>query len=214
MTFSAGKSLVSRETDEALRRYQALLHKWQEKINLVSPTTLADSWTRHFEDSLQLLPLLPDQVKTIYDLGCGAGFPGLVLAMARPDVSVTLIESDSKKCAFLKTVSREIPVGVAIENCRIETACASLSPPDLVVARALASLERLFDYALPWCGEDGGNAMRGSCPALLFPKGENWRSEVDSARSAGWTFTLEDYPSRTDPKARLLLFKNLRKNPV
>lgn len=110
---------VSRETEARLRQYQALLLKWQEKINLISPGTMKDSWARHFQDSLQILPLVPDGPARLYDLGSGAGFPGLVLAIARPDLAVTLIESDAKKCAFLQAVSRETGVKVTIDNCRI-----------------------------------------------------------------------------------------------
>jgi 16S rRNA (guanine527-N7)-methyltransferase len=149
-----------------LRHYQALLVKWQEKINLVSPTTIQDSWKRHFEDSLQLLPLVPEGAKTLYDLGCGAGFPGLVLAMARPDLAVTLVESDAKKCAFLTAVSRETGVQVTIQNSRIEAATATLPPPDIITARALASLEKLFDLAHPWLASN---------PVLIFPKGKTGR---------------------------------------
>ena len=98
---------VSRETRALLEQYQALLLKWQEKINLISPATIKDCWNRHFEDSLQLLPLIPNGPQVLYDLGSGAGFPGLVLALTRSDIAVTLVESDAKKCAFLSAVSRE-----------------------------------------------------------------------------------------------------------
>lgn len=194
---------VSRETEERLRHYQALLLKWQEKINLISPATIKDSWGRHFEDSLQLLPLIPEQSKALYDLGCGAGFPGLVLAISRPDLSVTLVESDAKKCAFLQTVSRETGIAVSIKNQRIEGVAAGLPAPDIITARALASLSELFKYVLPWA-KPGQN--------LIFPKGEQWRSEVDAARSAGWDFDMTDYPSMTEKQARILVFTNLRKS--
>lgn len=198
---------ISRETEAQLRQYQSLLHKWQEKINLVSPTTIADSWSRHFEDSFQILPLVPPSVKRVYDLGSGAGFPGLVLAIARRDLSVTLIESDSKKCAFLQAVSRETGVTAVVENARIEAASAELPAPDLVTARALASLDLLFKYVRPW-------AESNPDMVLLFPKGESWREEIEAAKAAGWAFEVEDFASLTDKRARLLLFRSLRKTPV
>ena len=99
---------VSRETMERLKIYQKLLEEWQKKINLVSSSTLPSLWKRHFEDSLQLLPYLPEKKGSIIDLGTGAGFPGLVLAIVLPEkLKVTLVESDFKKCLFLETVSRE-----------------------------------------------------------------------------------------------------------
>lgn len=200
-------SSVSHETEKRLRAYQALLSKWQEKINLVSPSTIKDSWARHFEDSLQLLPLILPSVKTLYDLGSGAGFPGLVLSIARPDIAVTLIESDTKKCAFLSAVSRETGVAVNVKNLRIEAATADLPPPDLITARALAPLETLFSYVWPW-------AEANPDLSLLFPKGENWQGEVKAARAAGWSFDMSETASQTEKSARILLFKNLRKNPV
>lgn len=199
-----GVGCVSRETDEKLRLYHALLLKWQEKINLISPNTISDSWERHFEDALQLLPRIPAGVKTVYDLGSGAGFPGLVLAIARPDLSVTLIESDSKKCAFLQAVSRETGVSVSIQNKRIESAVSVLPAPDLVTARALASLEALFAYVQPWAVNNGDMAM-------LFPKGASWREGCKAAQAAGWVFDCTDWPSQTDVAARILLFKTLGK---
>ena len=112
---------MSPEITEKLRKYESLLLKWQKTINLVSSSTLKDVWARHFEDSLQIIDLVPDTVKTVWDLGSGAGFPGLVLAIARPDLSVNLVESDVRKSAFLQNVSRETMSGnVYIRNGRLE----------------------------------------------------------------------------------------------
>ena len=130
---------VSCETNNRLKTYLSLLEKWQPKINLISNNTLDIAWDRHFEDSLQLLNILPEGEKTLFDLGSGAGFPGLVLAIAREDLNVHLVESDQKKCSFLKTVSRETKTPVEIHNSRIETVSRETSP-DIVTARALASL--------------------------------------------------------------------------
>lgn len=196
--------LVSRETEAALRQYQSLLAKWQDKINLISPTTLDQSWNRHFEDSLQLLAHLPAEVTSIYDLGSGAGFPGLVLAIARPDLTVTLVESDSKKCAFLQTVSRETGAQVRVLNTRIEAAVQAEPPPCVVTARALASLTDLLDYIGPW-------ATAQPHLTALFLKGASYDIEIAAARSAGWAFHLDDWPSKTDPSGRILRLQKIRK---
>jgi len=198
---------VSRETESRLRAYLALLVKWQEKINLVSPATVKDAWNRHFVDSIQIEALLPEGAKTLYDLGTGAGFPGLVLAVLRPELAVTLVESDSKKCAFLQTVSRETATPVTIQNSRIEAAAAELPAPDVIAARALAPLESLLSYVWPW-------AESKPDLTLIFPKGENWRNEIQAARAAGWTFDFAENKSETDKSARILVLKNVRKTPV
>ncbi len=198
---------VSRETEQRLKHYQSLLVKWQDKINLVSSTTLKDSWKRHFEDSLQILPHLSESAKTLYDIGSGAGFPGLVLAMARPDIAVTLIESDAKKCAFLQTVSRETEIGVTVKNIRIEGAVKALPSPDIITARALAPLETLFTYIWPL-------AEHNESLILIFPKGETWSAEIETAKAAGWTFDVVETKSQTDSAARILVFKSLRKTSV
>ncbi|AGH96862.1 rRNA small subunit methyltransferase, glucose inhibited division protein GidB [Micavibrio aeruginosavorus EPB] len=188
---------VSRETEEKLSHYRALLEKWQAAINLVSPATLPEADTRHFKDSLQVLPLVPVAAQTLYDLGSGAGFPGLVLAIARPDLAVTLVESDQKKCSFLSTVSRETKAGATIANERIEMATANRPAPDVITARALAALPALLDLVAPWVAAN---------PAitLIFPKGARAEEEVAEARKT-WAFDLAEHQSATDPAARILV---------
>src|SRR5262245_1521225 len=97
---------VSRETFQRLEVYAELLKKWQRAINLLSPGTLENIWDRHFADSIQITNLIPMGMKKVVDLGSGAGFPAMVLSIARPDLDIHLIESDSRKCEFLKNVSR------------------------------------------------------------------------------------------------------------
>lgn len=187
--------VVSRETRERLETYLALLNKWQKTINLVSPATLPDAWERHFIDSAQIAPLLPDGVGTLFDLGSGAGFPGLVLAIMRPDIAVHLVESDQRKAAFLQTVSREAGAGVTVHNCRIEALPPGIAP-DVVTARALAPLVQLLGWATPWAVTNPGLV-------LLLPKGKSAEGEIDAAR-AHYNFVLDEYPSRTAPDARIL----------
>lgn len=215
---------VSRETQDRLDHYAALLRKWQAKINLVAPDSLVDAETRHFKDSLQLLPYIPqprhpgegrdpqtaldpglrrDDSTVLVDLGSGAGFPGLPLAIVRPDLDVHLVEADAKKCEFLKTVSRETQTQITIRNDRIEAVKAFLV--DLVTARALSDLTKLIAYAQPFI------ELNPQIKLLLL-KGENWQSEVAAARQV-YDFDLQDHPSQTHPQARVLLIENVRKLP-
>lgn len=188
---------VSREILDKLQCYERLLRDWQERMNLVSRHTLDQAWPRHFEDSLQLLPLIPEGAKTLLDLGSGAGFPGLVVALARPDLTVHLVESTKKKCRFLEAVSRETEAGVFIHSRRIEDVSRETSVnPDIITARALANLPALLDYCTPWIS-------RNPHLILLFPKGENWQQEVDLAQK-NWNFTLDTHKSATDPRAMIL----------
>ena len=108
------------EQTDRLRLYVDLLKKWQKTINLVGKNTLEDAWDRHILDSAQLSAHIP-QHATLLDIGSGAGFPGLVLAILRPDISVTLVESDTRKCVFMQTVARETHCGnVTVLNDRVE----------------------------------------------------------------------------------------------
>lgn len=196
---------VSRETHVRLKQYQALLEKWQAKINLISPTTVSDAWTRHFEDSAQVTAVLPPpagKTLVLYDLGSGAGFPGLVLAIMRQDIALTLVESDSKKCAFLQAVSRETGVSVRVDNRRIEAAAGDLPAPDVVSARALASLSELLSLCTPWIAAN---------PALIliFPKGSRAAEEIAEARKK-WSFDLVETNSRTERGAKILTLTNCR----
>ena len=128
--------------EPALKHYYGLLLKWQKTINLVSPSTLDDAWNRHFEDSIQVVSYIPENMKILCDIGSGAGFPGLVIAIERPDIQVHLVESDSRKCAFMRTVSRETNLSnVTIHNDRIENVIGDIDA-DYVSARALASLNK------------------------------------------------------------------------
>ncbi|WP_188259805.1 16S rRNA (guanine(527)-N(7))-methyltransferase RsmG [Azospirillum tabaci] len=182
---------VSRETLDRLAAYEATLRKWQPKINLVGPSTLPDAWRRHFLDSAQLYPLLPEGARVLVDLGSGAGFPGLVLAiMGVPEVH--LVESDSRKCAFLREAARVAGASVTVHNKRIEAA-----PPisaDVVTARALAPLNDLLNWAYPFLQDRG---------AALFPKGQNVADELTDT-TKHWKMRTERFDSRTDPTGTIL----------
>ncbi|UXX81884.1 16S rRNA (guanine(527)-N(7))-methyltransferase RsmG [Roseovarius pelagicus] len=187
---------VSRETNERLQVYAELLRKWNSKINLVSRASLHDLWARHIVDSAQIAQLAPERVEHWADLGSGGGFPGIVAAIllqeTRPTAQITLVESDQRKCAFLRTVLRETEcVGTVIAE-RIEKL-----PPlsaDVLSARALADLSSLLGYADHHLSSDG---------VALFPKGTTWKEEVKEAQSK-WHFDLEVATSLTDPAAAIL----------
>lgn len=187
---------VSRETLERLEAYAALLTKWNAKVNLVSPSTIPDLWARHMLDSAQLLPLAPEGARAWFDLGSGAGFPGLVVAIlameATPDLAVTLVESDRRKAAFLGEAARAAGVRVAVEARRLEDLPDSCA--DVVSARALAPLRELLSWS--------GRLLRPG-GALLFPKGRQWREELDAAAGV-WPLAPEILPSRLDSESRIL----------
>ena len=177
---------VSRETLDRLQIYADLLARWNRAINLVGPATLSDLWRRHMLDSAQLIPLLPTRdLLTLADLGSGAGFPGLVLALC--DVGeVHLIESDQKKTTFLREVLRETSTAATIHCERIES--ISDLQVDVVTARALAPLADLVAYAAPLMKPDG---------LCLFLKGQGIADELTQLPKA-----LQDkcdrIPSRSD----------------
>lgn len=178
---------VSRETRRKLEIYEAELRRWQRVKNLVGQSTLDQLWDRHFADALQLVDLADGAVWA--DLGSGAGFPGLVVAIARPERVVHLVESDSRKCAFLRHVARETGTQARVIDDRIESALQRLEPaPDVVTARALASLTDLLRYTAE-------PLLRGA--TALFPKGRGYQTELTRARES-MTFEADVLPSRVD----------------
>lgn len=191
---------VSRETLARLETYASLLVKWQAKINLVGPATLPDLWRRHFLDSAQLLPLLPPAPGVLVDLGSGAGFPGLVLAIMS-DWRVHLVDSDQRKCAFLRQVALDAGVNtrVAIHAQRFEAVPGYKA--EIVTARACAPLEALLGYALPFLSESG---------RCLFLKGAQAEEELTAAE-ANWNMQVERRPSLTDPAGTILVIEQLKR---
>lgn len=192
---------VSRETLERLEAYDALLNKWNPAINLVSPATLTQLWTRHFLDSAQLFDLAGNREGLWADLGSGGGFPGLVLAILakekRPGQKFVLVESDRRKSTFLMTVARELGLAVDVRAQRIE----AVEPlqAEVLSARALASLDRLLGFAARHLASSG---------LAVFPKGASWREELAEAEK-NWSFSVQTHPSLTDPEAAILTFSEV-----
>lgn len=195
---------VSRESLEKLEIYHRLLFKWQKAINLVSPKTMQESWVRHFADSAQLSAYIGDDVTRVMDWGSGAGFPGAVLAIMRPEIAFTLVESDERKCQFIRTVSRETSVPIRIENRRIEAFVSDVpDAPNLIMARALASVGALIGYAAPLIERD-------STLRMLLLKGENVAQELDKARQ-NYVFDVDQSPSLTNPLASIVALSAIGK---
>jgi 16S rRNA (guanine527-N7)-methyltransferase len=194
---------ISDLATERLKIFVALLAKWNAAINLVSPASLTDVWTRHVADSAQVIDYAPIRRARWLDMGSGAGFPGVVIALITADtpnpVEMILVESDQRKAAFLSTVSRETGVPMIIQAARIE----AVAPQnvDIVSARALAPLVKLCAFAERHLAPDG---------AALFLKGGHYDAEIAEARRT-WSFSLDVGRSSTDPAGAILIMKDLRR---
>lgn len=187
-----------------LNKYHELLLKWSKVINLVAPSTLPDAKMRHFVDSTQIIPLIPADAKILFDIGSGAGFPGMVLAIECPNLSVHLIESDTKKCSFLATISRETDTPVLIHNRRIESVDKLDGiKPDVITARALASLGELLALTEQWWSNNPQ-------VTLIFPKGAKANEEIADAQKS-YQFHVELVPSQTDKLAQILVLRDIKK---
>jgi 16S rRNA (guanine527-N7)-methyltransferase len=195
---------VSRETEERLTTSVALLRKWQPAENLVSAKTLPEIWRRHVADSAQLARLFP-QSKTWLDMGTGAGFPGLVIALCLQQTGsghVHLVEANRRKCAFLRTAVRETGAPATVHEGRVADVLKNWSEPvDRVTARAVAPLGELFALAEPLMG-------RG-VPAA-FMKGQDFQSEIEAV-STSWRFDLVKHDSLVGEGGVILDIANLRR---
>jgi len=187
---------VSRETLARLTTYVALLERWQNSVNLVGKGTLNDIWRRHILDSAQLYNLLPSPFGRVVDLGSGAGFPGMVLAiMGATDVE--LIEANTRKCGFLREVARVTNTQVIINNDRIEGVAPRIA--DVVTARALAPLPRLLGYAKTYVGPE---------TICLFLKGRRLHQELTDARKT-WKMGITTITSLSDAGGSVLHLRKL-----
>lgn len=194
---------VSRETYDKLKAYEASLHEWQKKFNLVSNSTLENAWERHFLDSVQLFSLLPQNAKVLYDFGSGAGFPGMVLAIMAnektPYLKVNLVESTGKKTLYLNEVKKLTSTKVTIINKRIEHLRPQIA--DVITSRALSSLKELLGYSLPFCGPH---------TVCIFPKGKKYAEEIAEAK-AQWNFDCKLVKSEQSDEGMILVITHLSK---
>lgn len=193
---------VSRETYDDLVALEALIKKWSAKINLISKHSVSDIWDRHILDSAQLWPLAPPCARWI-DLGSGGGLPALVIAILakelRAELHLTMIESDQRKCTFLRTAIREFSLNASVIADRIEN--VPQQNANVISARALTDLDGLLAFSFPHL------VPHGQC---LFLKGESWASEVKTAQS-NWRFSYKAHKSLTNPKAAILIIKDVER---
>ncbi len=194
---------VSRETERRLDTYVDVLMRWQNKLNLIAPSTVRELWTRHVGDSLQLLPLAPE-ARTWVDFGSGGGFPGMPIACAladEPGTKVHLIESNGKKAAFLREAVRAAGVAAVIHQERAEKFAENCAEPvQVVTARALAPLKTLCDQAFPL-------VSRGA--VALFLKGQDVDAELTSAAKY-WRVEATKVPSKTSPGGSIVVIRSLK----
>ena len=192
---------VSRETHAKLQEHLGIVAKWNSRINLVSGASLAEGWLRHVLDSAQLWGAAPTDSITWLDIGSGAGFPGLVIAIIAqelaPDLRVSLVESDRRKSVFLLQAVRELGLQVVVRAARLENLEAAGAA--VISARALAPLDTLLQGAKRHL-QPGGVA--------LFPKGQNFSHELLAAQRR-WQFDCDVLPSKTDPRAVILRIGNI-----
>ncbi len=193
----AAKLHVSRETLNRLRAYVDLLARWNARINLVSPGSLADVWRRHILDSAQLIRHIDRSVRVLVDLGSGAGLPGTILAiLGVPEVHV--IEADQRKAAFLREAARVTDTSITVHPARIEAVKAF--PADVITARALAPVVQLLAWSAPFLGES---------TVCLFLKGQSLRDELTAAQGK-WIMRTQILASLSDPTGHILRVEGLR----
>jgi len=194
---------VSRETEQRLEKFVALLLQWQQNQNLIGSSTIPTIWTRHVADSLQLLELAPD-AKIWLDFGSGAGFPGIPIACAladTPGATVHLVESVGKKAAFLREAINATGIPAVLHHIRSENfGDSGVDKVDVVTARALAPLKTLCDQAFPWID-------RGAIG--LFPKGQDVDAELTEAAKY-WNIQSSKVPSKTSPEGCIVKITGLK----
>jgi len=197
---------VSRETFHDLYIYETLVRKWQPHINLIANATLPDLWQRHILDCAQLFPLQPEAENWL-DLGSGGGFPGIVIAIflkAQGKGHISLVESNGKKTAFLRTVIATLSLPATVYNMRIEYNYSDILFPDVVTARALTSLSGLLNFIVP---------LMSHKTVALMQKGRDYMHELDEV-SAKWQFNLIKHISVVNEDSVILEIRNLRNRTV
>lgn len=198
---------VSRETEERLTIFVALFQKWAKAINLVAPSTLLEVWNRHIVDSAQIYALRPG-ARIWADLGSGGGFPGIVTGILLAGIGdgwVHLVESNNKKAAFLRTAILETGARASVHAIRIEQAPAVIERCDAISAPALADLDLLLEFGLPW-------AERNPDLSFFLHKGRDYQREVDKALGR-WRFDLVKHASVVEPDSVVLEIAKLSRQP-
>ena len=194
---------VSRETLQRLYSYEMMVSRWNSTINLVSKASLKSLWDRHIADSSQIYSCAQPEAGLWLDLGSGGGFPGVVIAIIAkelsPKLKIVLVESDTRKCVFLRSVIRELGIGARVENSRIEA--FELSNVSFLSARALANMNSLCGFAEKFVSRE---------TICFFPKGEFYEKEVAECRK-NWNFEHEIVKSRTSDKGKIIVVRSLER---
>lgn len=188
---------VSRETVARLEIYCDLLLKWQKQINLISNDTIQDVWRRHFLDAAQLINHLPPSGQPVIDMGSGGGFPGMVVAIMKPELDMHLLESDKRKTIFLKEVARATNTTVSIHHGRIED--NRVGKAGLVLSRACADISQLLSWSESYVSHE---------TISYFHKGKNYATELQEAE-ATWQFDRVIHASVTDPQSAIVQLSNI-----
>lgn len=183
-----------------METFRTLLEETNRSLNLVADSTLPQFWSRHALDSAQLLKRAPD-ARTWADLGAGAGFPGVVLAILMkgvPGARVHLIDSLTKRCRFLQEIVTRLDLPAEVHDARAESLSLAV---DVVTARACAPMTKLLGFAQPYfrAGAEG-----------WFLKGESVEGELDEARKS-WRFDADLIPSLSDPRGRVVHVRSLKR---
>lgn len=195
---------VSRETYGRLLTFESEFRRWNSRINLAAASTLPELWDRHILDSAQLLALGSGKLRWL-DLGSGGGFPGAIVAImltGEPGASVTLVESNRKKAAFLQATLGRLGAPASVVASRIDEATRVVTVPEIVTARALAPLDKLLELSSPWL-------LAGA--RALFHKGRDYKAELANSRVA-WAFDLIEHRSKIDDDSVVLEIVNLVRN--
>jgi 16S rRNA (guanine527-N7)-methyltransferase len=197
----ASRLIVPRGTMDRLEEMDRVLMDWSQRHNLIAKSTIKDRWQRHYFDSVQLVSLLPEDFKTLADLGSGAGFPGLVLAAFYPEKKVSLIESTGKKAAFLTAAAEAMGLSnVRVIPARIESLKLE-SAPDIITARALARLDKLLAY---------GAGIQGKSTRYFLLKGQDVEGELTEAAKC-WHMSVIRHPSLSSPDGTILEIGNVKR---
>lgn len=196
---------VSRETISKLEQFAELLKDWNQKMNLVSRNSIEVLWERHILDSVQLINYISPTIKTLVDIGSGAGFPGLILAILMqekiPDAKITLVESITKKTVYLKDVCERLKLSnVSVKNERVEN--LKIAAPEVITARAVAALDILCGYV---------SKINGNKTESLFLKGQSYKEEIAAAQK-NWKFDLDVFSNKYSEDGVILKLNRLRKN--
>ncbi|MDB3952669.1 16S rRNA (guanine(527)-N(7))-methyltransferase RsmG [Alphaproteobacteria bacterium] len=193
------KIAVSRETVQKFELYLSLLKNWNKTINLVSKRSLVDPWRRHILDCAQLSPLIPPTTKRLTDLGSGAGLPGLMLAILRPEIECELVESDQRKAAFLREAARLLNCSITVHAKRIEDVIEKIQHAEVITARALSALEPLLKLIKPVLNEK---------KLCIFLKAEGINKEIETL-SSDWKVTTRIQQSLSDPRGKIVVMEAL-----